>query len=231
VVNTPEANNLSVGEAFFGLTLALAKRIKGGDAAVRAGDWSFRSRNRTASLTDKTLGVYGFGKIGQIVSRMGHNGFGMRIIYADAINHPHAEKDMDAVRVSPEELFAGADFISINLPLLSSTHKVVNANLLCRMKPSAFIVNMARGAVWEEQDVYLALKEGRIAGAGTDVFDPEPPSTQAPLLTLDNFICSPHNAAHTEEGLINMSMVALDVVAVLEGRQPRYLVQPPANLA
>jgi phosphoglycerate dehydrogenase-like enzyme len=229
VVNTPEANNLSVAEGFFGLTLALAKRIKGGDAAVRAGDWAFRSRYRTASLTGKTLGVYGFGKIGQIVGRMGHGGFNMRVVYADAIRHPHAEQDMGAVRVSPEELFMQADFISINLPLLPDTRKAVNAGLLGRMKPSAFIVNMARGPIWEERDVYAILKEGRIAGAGADVFDPEPPGTRSPLLTLDNFICSPHNSAHTEEGLINMSMVAADVVAVLEGRQPRYPVPPPAR--
>lgn len=227
VVNTPEANNLSVAEAFFGLTFAMAKRVKAGDAAVRAGDWGFRSRWRTASLAGKTLGVYGFGKIGQIIGRMGRMGFGMDLVYADAISHPQAEKDLGAAKVSPEELFAQADFISINLPLLPTTRKVVNAKLLNRMKPTAYIVNMARGPIWEEQDVYAILKEGRIAGAGTDVFDPEPPSKDNPLLSLDNFICSPHNSAHTEEGMINMSMVAADVAAVLEGRQPKYIVPPP----
>jgi Lactate dehydrogenase and related dehydrogenases len=228
VVNTPEANNQSVAEAFFGLAFALAKRIRGGDAAVRAGDWAFRSRYRTASLSGKTLGVYGFGKIGQMVGRMGHCGFNMPLIYADAISHPAAEQELGAVRVTPEELFERADFISINLPLFPSTRKVVNAGLINRMKPTAFLVNMARGPIWEEADVCAALKDGRIAGAGADVFDPEPPTTDNPLLTLDNFICSPHNSAHTEEGMINMSMVAADVVAVLQGRAPKCIVPPPA---
>ena len=227
VVNTPEANNLSVAEGFFGLTFALAKKVVGGNAAVRAGDWAFRSRYRTASLSGKTLGVYGFGKIGQMVGRMGHCGFNMPLLYADAISHPEAEKELGAVKVSPEELFAQADFISINLPLFPSTRKAVTAKLINLMKPTAFLVNMARGPIWEEADVYAALKEGKIAGAGSDVFDPEPPSTDNPLLTLDNFICSPHNSAHTEEGMINMSMVAADVVAVLQGRTPKYIVPPP----
>lgn len=229
VVNTPEANNLSVAEAFFSLTFAMAKRVKAGDAAVRAGDWAFRSRCRTASLTGKTLGVYGFGKVGQMVGRMGRMGFGMNLIYADAVSHTQAEKDLGAVKVSPEELFAQADFISVNLPLLPATRKVVNASLLNRMKPTAYIVNMARGPIWEERDVCTVLKDGRIAGAGTDVFDPEPPGKDNPLLALDNFICSPHNSAHTEEGMINMSMVAADVMAVLEGRKPKYAVPPPAE--
>jgi len=227
VVSTPEANNLSVAEAFFSLTLAMAKRVKAGDCAVRAGDWGFRNRYRTASLTGKTLGIYGFGKIGQIIGRMGHMGFNMNLVYADAVSQSQAEKDLGAVKVSPEELFARADFISINLPLLPTTTKVVNSKLLNLMKPTAYIVNMARGPIWNEKDVYAILKEGRIAGAGADVFDPEPPSKDNPLLTQDNFICSPHNSAHTEEGMVNMSMVAVDVVAVLEGRQPKYLVPPP----
>ncbi|SBV96694.1 D-isomer specific 2-hydroxyacid dehydrogenase, NAD-binding [uncultured delta proteobacterium] len=228
VVSTPEANNASVAEGFFGLAFALAKRVTGGNAAVRAGDWDFRNRYRTASLSGKTLGIYGFGKIGQMVGRMGHFGFDMPLLYADAISHPEAEKSLGATRVTPEELFERADFISINLPLFPSTRKAVTAKLLNRMKPTAFVVNMARGPIWEEADVYAVLKEGKIAGAGSDVFDPEPPSTDNPLLTMENFICSPHNSAHTEEGMINMSMVAADVVAVLQGRAPKYLVPPPA---
>lgn len=227
VVNTPEANNVSVGEGFFALALALAKRIKHADAAVRAGDWAFRSRTRTISLSDKVLGIYGFGKIGQIIGRMGRAGFGMRIVYADAVPHEAAERELNATRLSPEELFRRADFISINLPLLPSTKKVVDARLINLMQPTAFLVNMARGPVWDEADVYAALKEKRIAGAGTDVFDPEPPSKDNPLLSMETFLCTPHNSAHTEEGMINMSMVAADVLAVLEGRKPAYPVALP----
>lgn len=227
VVNTPEANNLSVAEGFFGLAFALAKRTVGGNAAVRAGDWAFRNRFRTASFSGKTLGVYGFGKIGQMVGRMGHCGFNMPLLYADAISHPEAETALNATQVTPEELFGQADFISVNLPLFPSTRKAVTAKLINLMKPTAFLVNMARGPIWEEADVYAALKEGKIAGAGSDVFDPEPPATSNPLLTLENFICSPHNSAHTEEGMVNMSMVAADVVAVLKGGTPKYPVPVP----
>ncbi|GHV50308.1 hypothetical protein FACS1894168_1240 [Deltaproteobacteria bacterium] len=228
VVNTPEANNVSVAEAFYAITLGMAKRIKPGDAAVRANDWDYRNRHRTVGLSGKTLGVFGFGKIGQIIGRMGHFGYEMSVIYADAIAHPEAEKKLNAKRVSAEELFAAADFISINLPLLPGTRKIVNASLINRMKPSAFLVNMARGPIWVEEDVAEALKNNRIAGAGSDVFEPEPPRVDCPLLKLDNFLCTPHNAAMTEEGMLNMSMVAKDMLAVLEGRKPDFPVPPPA---
>ncbi|MDR1659463.1 MAG: hydroxyacid dehydrogenase [Desulfovibrio sp.] len=229
VVNTPVANNVSVGEGFFALALALAKRVRSGDAAVRSGDWAFRTRHRTASLSGKALGVYGFGKIGQITARMGRDGFGMSVLYADAVAHAHAERDMGAERVTAEELFSRADFISLNLPLLPDTRKVVGDRLISLMKPTAYLVNMARGPIWDEAAVCAALRDKRIAGAGTDVFDPEPPRADNPLFAQDNFICTPHNSAHTEEGMINMSMVAKDVLAVLEGREPDYPVPPPLS--
>ena len=131
---------------------------------------------------------------------------------------------MGAVRSPIEAVCRQADFISINLPLIPTTRGVVNADLLRQMKPTAYVINMARGPLWKEADVFKALQEGRIAGAGADVFEEEPASASNPLFTLDNFIGSPHMSAHTDEGMMRMSMVAQDVLAVLEGRQPEFPV-------
>jgi D-3-phosphoglycerate dehydrogenase len=112
------------------------------------------------------------------------------------------------------------------MPLLPHTRHFVNANLLKLMKPTAFLLNLARGPVWNEADVVAALQENRIAGAGSDVYEVEPITPDNPLLKLDNFVGSPHMSAHTEEAMVLMSMVAKDVLCVLEGEDPEYPYLP-----
>jgi D-3-phosphoglycerate dehydrogenase len=146
------------------------------------------------------------------------------MLYYDVIDFPEAEQELDAKRVDLKHLFSKADFISINLPLLPQTRGIVNADLLKLMKPTAFLVNMARGPVWNEADVVTALKENWIAGVGSDVYEVEPASADNPLFTMDNFVGSPHMAAHTEESMARMSMVSRDILAVLEGRKPEFPV-------
>jgi len=166
--------------------------------------------------------VLGFGRIGQQTARICKNGFGMPVLYFDQLAFGEAEKELAASRVDEKTLFKKADFISVNLPLVPETRHFVNADLLNLMKPTAFLINMARGPIWQEADVVAALQEKRIAGAGSDVYEVEPITADNPLLKLENFVGTPHMSAHTEEAMIRMSMVARDVLAVLEGREPAY---------
>jgi D-3-phosphoglycerate dehydrogenase len=224
VVYTPVANTESVAEHFVALALMLAKKMRLGDIAVRQGNWKARYELIGTELRGKTLGVLGFGRIGQQTARICHYGFSMPVIYYDVINYPEAEAELKAVRAEMEEVCRKADFISVNLPLLPATRGCINAGLIGHMKSSAILVNMARGPIWNEADVLEALKTGRIAAAGADVFEEEPTPAQNPLFTVDNFVGTPHMAAHTDEGMMRMSMVAKDVLAVLEGRSPEFPV-------
>ena len=224
VVYTPTSNTESVAEHFVALALMLAKKVRLGDLALRAGQWDARYKLIGTELQGKTLGVLGFGRIGQQTARICQNGFGMDVLYYDVCNYPAAEAEMRVKRVDKETLFRSADFISVNLPLLNETKKFVNADLLKLMKPDAFLINMARGPIWNEEDVVAALRENRIGGAGSDVFEVEPIASDNPLLAMDNFVGTPHMSAHSEEGMIRMSMVARDVIAVLEGREPEFPV-------
>ena len=224
VVNTPRANVESVAEHFVALALILAKKIRQADLALRAGDWNARYQLIGTEIYGKTLGVLGFGRIGQQTAGICHRGFAMPVIYHDVIPWPKAEAELGARKVSPEALFVEADFISINLPLLEVTRHSVNADLIGRMKKTAVLINMARGPVWDEKAVLAALESNAIAGAGADVFEVEPASPDNPLFKMDNFVGTPHMSAHTREGMIRMSLVAKDVLAVLDGCPPENLV-------
>lgn len=227
VVNTPDANDLSVAEHFFGLALMLSKMLKKGDLALREGRWEARYQYIGRELHGKTLGILGFGRIGKSIGRIATQGFKMRVLYYDALRFEEMEKEIGAVKVSLEEIMAQSDFISINLPLVPETKGLVGEKELRMMKPTAYIVNLARGPIWDEKALYRVLKEGRIAGAGADVFEVEPASKDHPLLELENFIGTPHMAAHTEEALKKMSLVAEDIVRVLEGKEPLHPVNRP----
>ena len=224
VVNTPVANSESVAEHFLVLTLMLAKKVRQADIALRNGHWGARYELIGTELKGKTLGVVGFGKIGQQVARICHNGLEMQVLYDDIVRQEQMEAEIGAQKVDREMLFTKADAVSLNLPLLPATRHVINASLLDLMKPTAIIINMARGPVWVESDVVNALSTGQIAGAGADVFEQEPVEIDNPLFQLDNFVGTPHMSAHTEESMIKMSLVAEDVLAVLEGRTPKYPV-------
>ena len=222
VVYTPQANKESVAEHFVALALMLAKKIRLADMALRDCNWQARYELIGTELRGKTLGVLGFGRIGQQSARICRFGFDMRVLYYDPIEFSEAEKELDALRVDEKALFKEADFISINMPLQPQTRHFVNADLLKLMKPGAFLINMARGPVWNERDVVKALQENQIAGAGSDVYEVEPITPDNPILKLDNFVGTPHMSAHTEEAMIRMSMVAKDVLCCLEGKEPEY---------
>jgi D-3-phosphoglycerate dehydrogenase len=224
VVFTPTANTESVAEHFVALALILSKKVRLADLALRAGNWNARYELIGTELYGKTLGVLGFGRIGQQTAKICHNGFQMKILYYDVTSYPQMENDIGATRVNPEAIFSDSDFISVNLPLIPATAHFINSKFLRLMKSTAFLINMARGPVWNESDIVEALKNGQIAGAGSDVFETEPVSPDNQLLKLDNFVGTPHMSAHTKEGMMRMSMVAKDVLAVLKGQEPEFQV-------
>jgi D-3-phosphoglycerate dehydrogenase len=226
VVYTPEANSESVAEHFVLLAVALSKRFLESDQDLRAGKWNVRYEHIGRELYGKTLGVVGFGRIGRNTARICHRGFGMPVLYSDVVGAPpEVEADTGARRVSLEELLRTADYVSLNLPLTPETRHVIGRERIRLMKPTAYLCNLGRGPLWDEKAVREALEHRWIAGAGTDVFEEEPTGKENPLFRHRNFVCTPHMAAHTEEAMRRMSLVAEDIVAVLQGKEPRW----PAN--
>lgn len=227
VVNTPDANNESVAEQCVGMMIILAKRILQADKALRDGDWNSRYRLIGDELFGKTLGVVGCGRIGRRVAEICNFGLCMHVQYYDVISYPNVENTLAARRVELDALLESSDFVSVHLPLLPSTKGVINAAALRKMKPGAYLINSSRGPVVDQAALVQALQDGWIAGAGLDVFDPEPLPSDSPLLRLENVVVTPHMASHTDEALLRMAMVVDDVLAVIEGRQPKYPVPPP----
>jgi D-3-phosphoglycerate dehydrogenase len=226
VVYTPEANSESVAEHCVALALILSKRIMESDQALRAGQWNVRYEYIGRELFGKTLGVLGFGRIGRNTARLCHHGFRMPVLYYDLVAAPaEAEAHTQARRVSLEQLLRTADYVSLNLPLTPDTRHIIGERQIRMMKPTAYLLNLGRGPLWDEKAVLEALEQQWIAGAGTDVFEEEPTAKDHPLFRQPRFVCTPHMAAHTDEAMRRMSLVAEDVIAVLEGREPRW----PAN--
>jgi len=226
VVNTPDANVESVAEQCVAMMINLSKRILEADRAFRRGDWGARYRLTGIEPAGKTLGVIGIGRIGYRVAEICHLGLNMPVIYYDVVANEKAETRLAAQRVELDELLRNADFITLHLPLVPNTKGIINAEALRKMKPTAYLINSSRGPVVDQDALIQALQEGWIAGAGLDVFDPEPLPTDSPLLKLENVVVTPHMAAHTDEALLRMAMVVEDVIAVIEGRTPQNPVLP-----
>lgn len=216
VANAPGTNSESVADMAFLFILSCARHMKLLLEQVRNKKWS--SPLLGSELEGKTLGVLGLGRIGKGVARRAL-GFGMRVIYFD----PFVE-DADFTKVELKELFRLSDFVTLHLPLSLQTKHLVNEQLLSLMKREAFLINTARGELVDEEALYRFLKEERIAGAGLDVLSFEPPF-ESPLLTLPNVLVTPHVSAHTREANLKMGKIAaLNVVYVLEGKEPLYRV-------
>jgi len=205
----------------------LSKMLKKGEIALREGRFEARYQYIGNELHGKTLGILGFGRIGKTVARMGYKGFEMKILYYDTVRYKEVEEEIKASKVSMDELLSQSDYVSINLPMLPETKGLIQERELSLMKPTAFIINVARGPIWDEKALYHVLKERKIAGAGSDVFEVEPATKDHPLFQLENFIGTPHMAAHTDEALRRMSRVAVDIIRVLEGKKPVYPVNRP----
>jgi len=228
VVYTPTANTESVAEHALAMLLALSKYLLQGDRAQRNGDFQARFRLIGREMQGKTLGLIGAGRIGSRVAQMCRAAFQMRVLAYDPYVSAEQVAGLGIELVSDLPLLLQeADYVSIHVPLTPTTHGLIGEREFALMKPTAVLVNTARGGVVDEQALYTALLEGQIAGAALDVWEKEPPPLDHPLFTLENVIVNPHMASHTEEALIRMAMtLAEDVARVLEGKLPHFCVNP-----
>jgi len=215
VVNAPTSNIVSAAELAIGLLLASARFISPAHTALQNGKWA-RSKYTGSELFEKTLGVVGFGRIGQLVtSRM--QSFGMEVVAYDPYLQPARAAQLNVRLVELEELLRVSDFITIHLPKTKETANLIGTEALKLVKPTVRIINAARGGVLDEQALYQALKDGKIAGAGLDVFATEP-CTDSPLFTLDNVVATPHLGASTDEAQERAGIaVAISVRKALSG--------------
>jgi D-3-phosphoglycerate dehydrogenase len=197
VMNAPGANSVSVAELAIGLMLAMARHIPAADAAMKEGRWE-KKKFLGEELRGKTLGLAGFGRIGQEVGRRAA-AFGMRIIAHDPFISAEVAADLGATLVSLDELFAESDYLSLHLPSTPQTRHLINEARLAAAKPGIRIVNTARGDLIDEPALAAAIASGRVGGAGLDVFQAEP-TTDHRLQKLPQVIATPHIAASTREG-------------------------------
>lgn len=221
VTNTPDVLTEATADMAFALLLAVARRLSEAERIAREGKWAWAPDFLLgADLHGATLGLVGFGRIGKAVARRA-KGFGLRIRYTLA--RPSAEGDeLGAVHVPvPEDLLAESDFVSLHVPLVAETRHFMNEERFRRMKPGAIFVNTGRGGLVDQEALARALNEGWIAGAGLDVFDPEPLPAEHPLFRAKNLLPAPHIGSATPNARNGMAVcAATNLLAVLEGRTP-----------
>lgn len=228
VIYAPGSTTATVAEHALMLVLAVARRAALLDRAVKAGDWAMRERiGLGIELNGKTLGVLGLGDIGRRVAELGQ-AFGMRVVYWS-----RASRDDRFEFAERDDLLGAADVLSVNVALNAETRGLLNRERLALMKPSAIIVNTARGDVIDEAALYDALSAGRLAGAGLDVIASDSPRQNNPLWTLDNVVITPHVAALTDVTYRAMCLTtARQVARVLRGEPPdARLVRNPSALS
>jgi len=221
VTNTPDVLTEATADMAFALLLAVARRLSEAERIAREGKWAWAPDFLLgADLHGATLGLVGFGRIGKAVARRA-KGFGLRLRYTLA--RPSAEGDeLGAVHVPiPEDLLAESDFVSLHVPLVAETRHFMNEERFRRMKPGAIFVNTGRGGLVDQEALARALNEGWIAGAGLDVFDPEPLPAEHPLFRAKNLLPAPHIGSATPNARNGMAVcAATNLLAVLEGRTP-----------
>jgi D-3-phosphoglycerate dehydrogenase len=228
VVYTPDGPTESVAEHAVCFMLMLSKQMLDADAAVRSGDFQFRTRVKGTELYGKTLGVIGGGHIGSRVAGICRSAFAMKVLVYDPYISPEQVRACGGnLCTTVDGLMANSDFISIHTPLTPDTRGLVGARELALMKSTAFLINTSRGAVVDESALIKALREGRIAGAALDVFEREPPDPGLELCSMENVALTPHMASFTDEGRYRMGMgVVQQVLEVLRGERPRFLANP-----
>ncbi|MFG1664481.1 2-hydroxyacid dehydrogenase [Streptomyces sp. Y7] len=220
-----EAQN--VAEQTFALMLALAKQLIPAHTALVEADWALpRLQNSLTELCGKTLGIVGLGQIGREVARRAV-AFDMNVVYAGRRRlPPETEAAFGPARHVPlDELLSTADYVSLHTPLTDETRHLLDAERLALLKPTAFVINTARGALIDQDALAGALEKGALAGAGIDVFDPEPPTPALRLLRAPNVVLSPHAGGVTRETLVRIALAAVrNVTDFLAGGTPRDVV-------
>jgi D-3-phosphoglycerate dehydrogenase len=223
VVFAPDANTLAVGDFVFGYLLQLLR------------PWNFfkerayepkefkriRDTVRGRQLNELTIGLLGMGRVGKRMGHIAANGFGMTVIYNDLLDMT-GKLDFPATAVDKPTLFKSSDILSLHVDMKPGNHNLVGREQLAMLKPTAVVINTSRGEVLDAAALAEAIRAKKIAGAALDVFHPEPPAPDFPLLGLDNVLLTPHVAARTFTAMENMSWVVRDVMEVLWGRKPKW---------
>jgi D-3-phosphoglycerate dehydrogenase / 2-oxoglutarate reductase len=221
-------NHEAVADHAFALMAALGNRVLGFHSQVLAGAWGGRFQ---LGLWRTTVGIIGLGRIGRALARR-CRGFDMRILAYDIAPDAAYAQAHGIELVDLETLFKDADFVSVHAPLTPETHKIVGRQHLALMKPSAFLINTARGGLVDEAALCEALIAGKIAGAGLDVFEVEPLPEDSPLRRMDHVVLTPHCAGGSVEAVVAMANRAVDnILAVRDGRRPSEGVLNPEALA
>lgn len=223
VVYTPDANSFAVADFVIGYALQLLR------------PWAFfrdrvyepkefrhvRDTLRGVQLNELTFGILGMGRVGRRLGHIAANGFGSRVLYHDILD-VRSQLTFPAEPVDKPTLFREADIVTLHIDMRPGNEHLVGAPLISLMKPTAILINASRGEVLDDAALAAAIREKRIAGAAIDVFDPEPPKTDYPLLGFENVLLTPHMAARTYTAVENMSWVVRDVIDVLNGKAPKY---------
>ena len=229
VCNSPFGPVESTADVAFGLLIASARRIVEADKYLRSGKWKEVSPVNFlgASVSGKTIGLIGFGRIGRAVAQRA-KGFSMKILYTDvAPVSPEVEKEFGAEFQSLEELLRNSDFVSIHVPLSPTNIHIINEKTLSFMKPTAILINTSRGKMVDESALLKALTEKWIHGAALDVHEHEPTKPDDPFLALDNVILLPHIGSSTQETREKTELMAAEsLIAVLQGKPPLGLINP-----
>jgi D-3-phosphoglycerate dehydrogenase len=223
VVYTPDANTLAVGDFVIGFALQLLRPwaiFK--DRAFEPAEFKHvRNTLRGVQLNELTIGILGMGRVGRRVGKIAAQGFDMRVLYNDLVD-VQSQLTFPATAVDKPTLFREADIITLHVDMKPGNAHLVATPLLSLMKPTAILINTSRGEVLDIDALATALREKKIAGAAIDVFDPEPPKADFPLLGFDNVLLTPHMAARTYTAIENMSWVVRDVMEVLNGGVAKY---------
>jgi phosphoglycerate dehydrogenase-like enzyme len=228
--NTPDAPTESTAEQAVGLLLAVAKLIVKSDRTMRANAPISLAELRGVEVLGRVLGVVGYGRIGRRVVEICALGLKMPVVVFDPYltGTPRLPEGV-ALAASLDELLPQVDFLTLHTPLMPETYHLMGEAQFRRMKRGSFVINVSRGPVVDEAALIRALQDGHLAGAGLDVFDPEPPLPGNPLLAMDNVVVTPHVASNTDMGYWRMSQSVVDqVLQVLAGQRPSFLIDPAA---
>jgi glyoxylate reductase len=221
VTNTPDVLTNATAELAVALMLAAARRLGEGERIVRAGRWTGWEPGQMLGreLCGAVVGIVGLGRIGTRVAEL-LQGFDVELVYAARSRHPETEQRLGARHAELADLLAGADFVTLHAPLTPATRHLIDEHAIEQMKPGAILVNTARGGLVDAAALARALREGRLAGAGLDVYEREP-EVPAELLDLEQVVLAPHLGSATAKARDGMArLVAENVIAVLEDRPP-----------
>lgn len=223
VVYTPDANTLAVGDFVFGYLLQMLRpwgffREKALDPKEFK---RIRDTQRGRQLNELTIGIIGMGRVGRRIGNIAANGFGMRVIYNDLID-VDGQLRFAATAVDKPTLYRAADIVTLHVDMRPGNENLIGAEELAQMKDGALLINTSRGEVLDAAALAAAIRSGKISGAAIDVFHPEPPAADFPLLGLPNVLLTPHMAARTYTAIENMSWVVKDVMAVLNGEAAKF---------